>query len=487
MYTNFIFNFSKFSLFAKEGFCSANRIIIQFLFLNKYHSLSSISLQLINCLREKRRQFLSLLSNTGLPLVLIMILPIYSVQAANLKNSLKVLIKTHKTMTAANADLEAAKEGVSTAKGEWFPTLDVTANIANDQRNKQTGTDDSNHVARNLEMSVTQKVWDFGSTNSAIRSAKLTLQQSLATRSAVSQNLFLEGITAHYNVIRAQKLLDFSEASAANIKKQSELEDARVQRGSGLSTDVLQAKTQLAGAEARVIQALGTLKTSKNRYKAIFGNLPIDPSTMREPRLPLSLLPTSLTEAIKIVFRGNPDLAVSRIGTAITGEAIRKTKADEFMPTFEASAANNIREDSGGSFGSTQEQVVKLEGKFSINLGLTAINTLRASKLNQLATTNRYRDLRDQTEEKTRNAWNNLETARDNALQLHNQANIAAEFLDLARKERKLGNRSLIEVLGGETALINASSDAASADTTLAIAIFTLLSIMGQIQPDILD
>ena len=119
----------------------------------------------------------------------------------------------------------------------------------------------------------------------------------------------------------------------------------------------------------------------------------------------------------------------------------------------------------------------------SLNLGLTGINTLRASKYGHLANTSRYNDLRDQTEEQTRNAWDNLETARDNAIQLHNQANIAAEFLELARKERKLGNRSLIEVLGGETALINASSDAASADTTLAIAIYTLLSIMGEIKP----
>ena len=118
-------------------------------------------------------------------------------------------------------------------------------------------------------------------------------------------------------------------------------------------------------------------------------------------------------------------------------------------------------------------------------MGLTAINTLKASRFSQLANVNRYRDLKDTTEEKTRNAWDNLQTARDNAAQLHNQANIAAEFLELARRERKLGNRSLIDVLGGETALINASSDATSADTTLAIAIYTLLSIMGEIDPNI--
>ena len=51
----------------------------------------------------------------------------------------------------------------------------------------------------------------------------------------------------------------------------------------------------------------------------------------------------------------------------------------------------------------------------------------------------------------------------------------------MARRERQLGNRSLIDVLAGETALINASSDATSADTDVAIAVFTMLNVMGQL------
>jgi adhesin transport system outer membrane protein len=64
---------------------------------------------------------------------------------------------------------------------------------------------------------------------------------------------------------------------------------------------------------------------------------------------------------------------------------------------------------------------------------------------------------------------------------LTNQANIAAEFLELARKERELGNRTLLEVLQGETDLINANSDAVKAQTDLAIAMYTLLNIMGRL------
>ena len=95
--------------------------------------------------------------------------------------------------------------------------------------------------------------------------------------------------------------------------------------------------------------------------------------------------------------------------------------------------------------------------------------------------------LQDQIEEQARHAWSNLQTARENAALLRNQANISAEFLELARKERQLGKRSLIDVLSGETNLINAQSDAASAESDVVIAGLTLLSVMGQLGAEVVS
>ena len=52
-------------------------------------------------------------------------------------------------------------------------------------------------------------------------------------------------------------------------------------------------------------------------------------------------------------------------------------------------------------------------------------------------------------------------------------------FLELARQERKAGNRTLLDVLGGETALINAQADAIAAQIEVLINSYTLLSLMG--------
>jgi len=407
------------------------------------------------------------------------------VTAEDLSEALETLVRTHKRVLAAQADVKAAEENLEVTWGDWYPNLSLTANIGHERQQKPTGSDDTAMVPRNIETTISQKVWDFGSTNSAIRSSGLTLQQTRETLESAKQALLLEGLTAYLNVIRANKLVNFASGSVDNIKRQAELEDAKVARGSGLSTDVLQAKTQLAGAEARLIQSQGTLKTAVNRYRAIFGAPPADIEKMTDPRLPLELLPQALNGAINIAIKENPELQASRTGAYVAREAIKKTRIDEFLPTFDVSAEQKIKEDSGGTAGSQQEALIKFEATYDFNLGLTAINSLKASQQGHIATLNRTGNTRDLIEEQTRNAWDNLETAEANAGYLRNQADIAAEFLDLARRERELGNRSLIDVLAGETALINAASDATSADTDVAIAVFALLNVMGQMSANI--
>ncbi len=410
-----------------------------------------------------------------------------SAQAQSLQAALDKMLAEHKRMQAAEADVEAARETAEAALGDWYPNLDVTGSWGYEKQNKPPGSDDTDLTPRKLDLKVTQQLWDFGSSNSAIRRAELSVRQSMATREATRQGMLLEGITAHLNVIRAHKLFNFAKGSVENIRRQAELEDARVQRGSGFSTDVLQAKTQLAGANARQIQTQGAVRSALNRYRAVFYADPESIEKMIEPRLPLELLPKSLDEAIKAVLEGNPQLEASRLSAEIAREDVVKTEADEFYPTLNAIAQEIRKVDDGGTAGSQMERIVKVELSYDFNLGLTARNTLRASEQTHVATVNRFGDARDSIEEQARNAWDALETARDNAEHLQNQANIAAEFLELARRERQLGNRSLIDVLAGETALINASSDAASAEIDVAVAVFTLLSTMGALDASVVQ
>lgn len=398
-----------------------------------------------------------------------------------LKADLAALVENHQKVKAAEADVRVARENLSVAKGAWTPTLAVTSSYGHERQLKGNATDDTEMVPRTLTGTLTQKIWDFGSANSAIRSAELTVRQSEASLDTARQALLLEAITAHLNLVSAFEVVRYARESEANIKKQAELEDAKVQRGSGFSTDVLQAKAQLAGAQARRVQAEGALRVAQNRYMAVFGAMPADVENLERLSTPADMIPASLEEAVKVALEENPLLISTRFSGDLARETIVKTKADSFAPVINGVLVSNNYKDYAGTVGDKYEQLAKVELSYSINLGMTALNTLKAAENTQAGLTQRLIDAERQIEESTRNAWTQLLTARENAELLRNQANITGEFLTDARKERALGRRSLIDVLSNETELINASSAASQAEMSVVVASYTLLSAMGRL------
>ena len=90
-----------------------------------------------------------------------------------------------------------------------------------------------------------------------MKTSKLSLKQTRALERQIKNDILLRALTAYLRVIQSRESVKFAKQSVENIKKQTELEDAAVTAGGGLTSDVLQAKTQLAGAQARQIQFEG--------------------------------------------------------------------------------------------------------------------------------------------------------------------------------------------------------------------------------------
>lgn len=403
------------------------------------------------------------------------------VKAENIDSVLPYVVDNHDRVRAAEARLTAARNRAREALGDWYPTLGQTAN-AGHERQQNDGGDDTSTGFHEYDISLTQLLWDFGSTNASIDKARLQVEEARYSLIETKQALILEAITAYMNLVRANATLKFAVDSEENIRTQTGLEEALVDLGSGFSTDVLQAKTQLAGAQARRAQSEGALTNALNRYKAVFGRMPDDLAALNDVPYPAAYLPTSLTQSVDIALETNPALKNAILAADIATEDVRIAKADSFFPRIEASGERKFKKNVGGTIGSEQETLAKVEMTMDFNLGFTAINTLRASKSDLSASTFTAADTRRDIEEQVRNAWQQLETARRTASHLNNQANIAAAFLELARNERQLGRRSLIDVLSGETNLINAKSDALSAETDVVIAAYGLLAATGQLE-----
>lgn len=400
--------------------------------------------------------------------------------AASLSDLLPQLIKQHNRIKSAEAAVGAAKERVRAAFGGWYPNLNVVSHYGYEKFTKPLAKDTS-LMTRELDFTVTQRVFDFGATASVVKTARLNLDLARSKSALARQSLILEAVTAYMNIFRTREALTLAQQSEGNIKKQTKLENALVERGAGLATDVLQAKVQLAGAEARRVRVEGALLTALNRYREVFGTEPGPLDGMVKPSLPVNRIPETIDKAVTLALQNNLQLRSAQITTRIAREAVKSASTVNFLPSVNAIFGVKYKQDVAGLQNFQREMTGTVQLNWPFNLGLTALNTLKASKGDLTATEKQFADARDQIEEITRNAWDNLNTVKENAELLHNQANIAGEFLKLARKERILGRRSLLDVLSGETALFNANSDAASADIDVSVAVFTLLDAMDEL------
>ncbi len=414
-----------------------------------------------------------------------LLIPFGVLRAETLPELVQYLAQEHNLVKAAEQDVNAARQRARVALGDWFPTLDVSTSYGFEDQ-VQPGAADTRFVTRDLDLKVTQLLWDFGKTNASLRRAGLVLEQTLAVLDGVRQNILLRGVTAYLNVSRRTQVLEFARRSESNIKKQADLENALVQAGKGFSTDVLQAKARLAGAEARRIDAHGRFERAKNDFRALFERTPDNIYSQGIVHLPIESLPLTLEDAVETAIQFNPVLKSESFAIKIAQEDVNSTRSDSFFPRLQGVVEQRYKKDFSGTVGFQRESLGKVELSFPFNLGFTSVNKLRAAKHDRSATVRRVADRKDLVEQQTRDAWTNLLTARQRTTSLRNQAEIVMRFLEDARKERKAGRRSLLDVLDGETQLLNAQSDAASAEIDSAIAIFTLFEAMGQLTESVI-
>ena len=398
----------------------------------------------------------------------------------NLKAALKSVLNNHKTILATKSDIEAAKLRLKQSRGGYFPSLDVTANYGHENIIKYGPGNNTQLMARDATAKITQTITDFGLTKSTVETSRLSLKQTRATEAQIKNDILLRAISAYLRIIQSRESVRYARQSVANIKKQTELEDAAVTAGGGLTSDVLQAKTQLAGAQARLIQFEGVLATSRHEFEYVFNSFPDNLNSLIPLKSVFDKLPKSLEEAEEITMKNNPSLIAARITEDIGKEAINTAKSSLF-PTVKGIVSHSEKQDFGGVVGFKRETSAKLDFAYPLNLSLSEYAGKDAAVESYLATSTRIRDQEDMIKQMLRTTWDGLKTAQQNAQFLTNQARISGEFLELARQERQAGNRTLLDVLGGETALINAQADAIAAKIEVLINSYTLLSLMGEL------
>lgn len=415
--------------------------------------------------------------------------PVLDARAETLREAVEGILQKHDRIMAAKADVNASDERVTERfKSSFLPTLSVTSHYGHERRMQKAPGTNTDLESREVDVKLTQLLWDFGKANATVEVARWQKEQMQAAMVTAQQALMLDATTAFYNLQRANKVLKLARQSVDNIKRQGEVEDVRVALGRGYSTDVLQVKTQLVGAKAREVQSMGTVAQAQEHVRTVFLREADDVLKLTPPNEAfLDELPKTVDEAVAQGVKSNPQLQQLRLVSRMMKSQKTSVERTNFFPTIQGVVERKFKDKVAGVDEFEDETFGKVELTYPLNLGLSGLNGISAAGQDLEAAQRRYEDTRRMIEEQARVAWHNLNTARANAELLHSQANIAAKFLQLAKEERKMDKRTLLDILNGETALINAQSDAVSADTDVIVAGFTLLQTMGTLEPAILS
>ncbi len=391
------------------------------------------------------------------------------------------LLETAPRTLAAQSDLSAAEERVrEVSRRAWAPQLELSASGGYQRYEKPNAERHEVVDALTYTARVTQLVSDFGRSANSIEENQRVRDQSASGLEAMKQGVALDAILAYLSVQRAEKVLDFAVRSERNIIEQAKIEDALVVAGRGYVSNVLQAKAQLAGSQARRVRAEGAQSVAQYRIRAVFGDLA--PTLTFGERIPMpGGLPTTLDAALAEADEASLQVRIGRFRSQALESRAESIRAREYNPRLQLLLESRRAKALDGVKGTVEDDRVQLQVNMPFNLGLAGSAAVKTAQQEIAASVARENETRALVREQVSIAWRNLKTAQDNRFNLGNQVQLAQEFLNIAREERKVGKRTLLDVLSAETNLLNAQSDLASTEFDVLSAAYTLLQAVGRL------
>ncbi|MFL2770554.1 MAG: TolC family outer membrane protein [Rhodospirillaceae bacterium] len=403
--------------------------------------------------------------------------------AAPLQTELADLVANHPLIQSNRFKLQSAEQDVRTALSEFLPNLNLSANAGQERvstevlRLNKTGPLENG--AENLRLSLTQNIYDGGLRFSGRMSAKLEREIADITLISVRQTIMFEGIAVYIDVLRQSQLLELSEQNETNIRRQLNLEEERIRRGSGIAVDVLQAKSRLQIARERKVFVAGALRDANSRYLQVFNRAP-HPLDMNIPQQPNGLIPKTLEDAISIALIENPAVKSSQKLIEVADQNLEGISS-EYHPTIDLVLQGNYEDDFNGIPGIRRDYSAKLQANWNLFNGLSTKSRTKGAAYKYQARQSDYLQTRRKIEEQTRLAWQALLTARERVKLLNNAVNIANEVLNSRERLRESGRETALNVLDAENEVFNAQINYTSAIFLSKVSTYQLLLAMGRL------
>lgn len=403
--------------------------------------------------------------------------------AQPIRSLLQRVAQSHPAIISQHEQSLASEATVAEARSGYLPRVGTSASYGYQERERSGGlgsNGETDSKPLDFNLTISQNVFEGFRTEGAIDSAEAALYASSHRYTATRQQIFLESINAYIQLIRQQHLLQLSQQNIQTLQHQVAMEQERMMAGTGISVDVLLAKSRLQQAHERYAGFLGAFHEAEATFEQFFGMKP-DYRTLRLPSVAPAAMPRQEAQAIQTALLNNPSLKQTE-AQADSAYGERKIARAGYFPSVDVVASSNYNDASDDITGETTSNALQLRGSWELFSGFADKARETRAIHNYQSTLATAQNAQRQVIENTKRAWTNLITTQQRAQILQNAVSIAQQVYAARQRLRDIGSETAINVLDAENELFSSQINAVSAQYDSYISSFRLLQAMGMLE-----
>ena len=396
-------------------------------------------------------------------------------------------------LNAQRASVRSTDENVPQALSGYRPKVALTASAGyqyTDSNSTQGGTPDAiarteihgANAPRAAGLTVTQTLFNGYQTANKTRGAESQVSGAREALRVLEQTVLLSAATIYMDYLRDSAILEVQKSNTRVLEQTLKQTQDRFNVGEVTRTDVAQSEAQLAAGRTQELAAEATLVTTRSNFRRIIGN---EPQALA-PGSPVDrFLPGTLPSAVELSLTENPNVTASMFGIDVNFLQV-KVAEGALLPTvsLQASVQQSYEQQMTvfRSFGASAIAQVSVP----VYQGGAEYSLIRQSKENLAQQRLVLEQTRDQTRANTVTAWGQLVAGKAQVSSAQAQVTASEIALNGVREEAKAGQRTTLDVLNAQQALVNARVALVTAQHDRVVASYAVLNAVGRLSPIVL-
>jgi outer membrane protein len=397
-------------------------------------------------------------------------------------------------LNAQRAAVRATDENVPQALSGYRPKVVVTASGGYQYTDTNTtsggsptaivrteihGTD----APRSAGLTVSQTLFNGQQTANKTRAAESQVSGAREGLRVLDQSVLLSAATIYMDYLRDSAIVEVQKSNVRVLEQTLKQTRDRFNVGEVTRTDVAQSEAQLAAGKTQLLTAEANLVTTRANFRRIIGNEPV----ALAPGSPVDrFLPGTLPSAVELSLVENPNVTAAMYGIDVNFLQV-KVNEGALLPTvsLQASVQQSYEQSltifrAFGASAIAQISAPLYQGGAEYSLIRQSKETLAQQRLN-------LDQVRDQTRANTVTAWGQLVAGKAQVQSAQSQVTASEVALNGVREEAKAGQRTTLDVLNAQQALVNARVALVTAQHDRVVASYAVLNAVGRLSPQVLN